>query len=100
VAETSDAIDSEVLRLRNNGRSYGRISRELGMERAIHAQHAFRRAVGRLSTVDRDRARSEEATRLDELEAKVNSDGSSSADDRTRRLAAIARLRIWTTDAP
>jgi hypothetical protein len=99
VAEPSDAIDSEVLRLRNSGRSYGRISRELGMDKAIHAQHAFQRAVGRLAVVDRDRARSEEATRLDALEAKVNSDHSSSPDDRTRRLAAIARLRTWTTDA-
>lgn len=100
MADLSEATDNEVLRLRGEGQAFARISRELGLAKAVDAQRAFHRAVGRLPTAEQEQVRQEEMSRLDRLAARVSADTSSSADDRTRRLAAIDRLRARVREAP
>jgi hypothetical protein len=94
----SEAIDREVLRLRSTGRAFARISRELGLEKPVDAQRAFRRAVRRLPTGDQAEVRQAESLRLDRLTARVNADTTKTADDRVRRLAAIDRLRALVAE--
>ena len=65
MSDQSETVDNEVLRLRRQGQSYARISRDLGLERAATAQQAFRRALGRLPEADASRVREEEISRLD-----------------------------------
>ena len=96
MSDPSVATDSEVLRMRSNGQGFARISRELGLEGAVHAHAAFRRAVGRLPADEQDRVRREESSRLDRLAAQVNADTTTSDEDRARRLAVVDRLRAWT----
>jgi AraC-like DNA-binding protein len=92
VSDQSETVDNEVLQLRRQGRSYARISRELGLERAAVAQKAFRRAVGRLPEADAKRARDEEVSRLDRLAAQVRADTTKDDLDRTRQLKTIERM--------
>jgi hypothetical protein len=92
------ATDSEVLRLRGTGQAFARISRDLGLARAVDAQQAFQRAVRQLPAGERDRVCREEGSRLDRLAAQVNADSSLSVEDRDRRLAGVERLRAWMLD--
>lgn len=94
----SEVVDSEVLRLRNAGQAFARISRELGFPKPVDAQRAFQRAVRRLPAGERDQVRQQESVRLDRLAARVNADTTRPVDDRTRRLAAIDRLRALVAD--
>ena len=92
-SESVDSVDSEVLRMRNMGRAFARISRELGLERGVDAQRAFQRAVRGLPTAERKKVRGEEVTRLDRLAEKVRGDASKSDLDRARQLKVIGRMR-------
>lgn len=91
--DPSEARDHEVLRLRNTGRAFARISRDLKLQRPIDAQQAFRRAFYRLPSDEQELVRQQEAARLDRLATLVNADTAAPAEDRTRRLASIERLR-------
>jgi hypothetical protein len=93
MTEPSEALDGEVLRLRSSGRAFARISRDLELERPVDAQRAFQRAVRRLPVGEQDQVRQQESSRLDRLAERVNADTTKPAEDRTRRLAAIERLR-------
>jgi AraC-like DNA-binding protein len=93
VSDPSETVDNEVLRLRNQGQSYARISRDLGLERAAVAQRAFRRALGRLPEADAKRVREEEVSRLDRLAAQVRADTTKDDLDRARQLKTIERMR-------
>lgn len=89
----SEALDGEVLRLRQQGQAYARIGRDLGLERAADAQQAFRRAVRRLPEPDATRVRDEEFSRLDRLADRVRNNTSHDEADRVRWLSAIERMR-------
>jgi AraC-like DNA-binding protein len=93
VSDPSKTVDDEVLRLRSQGQSYARISRDLGLERAAVAQQAFRRALGRLPEADAKRVRQEELSRLDRLAAQVRADTTRDELDRARQLKTIERMR-------
>ena len=93
MSEPSETIDDEVLRLRRQGQAYARISRELGLDRAIDAQRAFRRAVRRLPVADAEQVREEELSRLDRLAERVRADTSKNDMDRARQLKTIERMR-------
>jgi hypothetical protein len=98
MTDPSEATDGEVLRLRSTGRAFARISRDLGLQRPVDAQRAFQRAVRRLPLNEQDQIRQQESSRLDRLAARVNADTTTTVEDRTRRLAAIDRLRVWLTE--
>lgn len=89
----SEALDGEVLRLRTEGRAFARISRDLGLGRSVDAQRAFQRAFRRLPAAKQAVVRKTESDRLDRLASLVKADTSGPDTDRTRRLAAIERLR-------
>jgi hypothetical protein len=93
VSDPSETVDDEVLRLRRQGRAYARISRELGLARAVDAQEAFRRAVGRLPAADAKDVRDEELSRLDRLAQRVRADTNKNDLDRARQLKTIERMR-------
>jgi hypothetical protein len=93
VSEPSQTVDDEVLRLRRQGQTYARISRELGLDRAADAQQAFRRAVRRLPVADAEQVRDEELSRLDRLAERVRADTSKNDIDRARQLKTIERMR-------
>jgi hypothetical protein len=93
VSDASEAVDDEVLRLRRQGQAYVRISRELGLDRAVAAEQAFRRAVRRLPAADAEQVRDEELSRLDRLAERVRADTTKDDVDRARRLKTIERMR-------
>jgi hypothetical protein len=92
------ALDGEVLRLRREGRSFTRISRELGLGTPAEAQAVFARAVAGLSTAERSRIRASEKTRLDRLTARVAADQEATEEQRARQMASIERLRNLVAD--
>jgi hypothetical protein len=96
--DASETVDGEVLRLRSAGRAFARISRDLGLARPVDAQRAFQRAVRRLPDEEQAQVREQESSRLDRLVARVNADTTKPAEDRSRRLAAIDRLRVALGD--
>ena len=93
MSEPSETVDDDALRLRRQGQTYARISRELGLDRAADAQQAFRRAVRRLPVADAEQVREEELSRLDRLAERVQADTSKNDMDRARQLKTIERLR-------
>ena len=99
MSDPSVTLDEKVLQLRGEGQGYTRISRELGLERAAHAQQAFRRALLRLPDADAEPVRTAELTRLDRLAAKVRADANRNDVDRARQLKTIARMRQQVSDA-
>lgn len=94
----SETVDADVLRLRGEGQAYARISRDLGLERAADAQHAFTRALRRLPASDAERVRAEEVSRLDRLAERVRANTKHNDLDRARRLKTIERMRTQVSD--
>ena len=100
MTDPSETLDGEVLRLRRSGGAFARISRDLELKRPVDAQRAFQRAVRRLPEVEQEAVREQESSRLDRLAEQVNADAETSTENRTRRLAAIERLRGLLTPEP
>jgi hypothetical protein len=101
MTDPSEAIEVEVLRLRSSGRAFARISRDLRLERPVDARRAFQRAVGRLSPGEQAEVRQQESYRLDRLAEKVKANTDKPPEEKTRRLAAVERLRgLLTTELP
>jgi hypothetical protein len=100
MTDLSETLDCEVLKLRRAGRAFARISRELELKRPADAQRAFQRAVLRLPAGEQEAVRLQESSRLDRLAQRVTADTETSSEDRTRRLAAIERLRGLLTPSP
>lgn len=100
MTDPSEAIDGEVLRLRSTGQAFARISRDLRLEKPVDAQRAFQRAVRRLPPREQAEVREQESSRLDRLADKVNADTDKPLEEKTRRLAAVERLRgLLTSDS-
>jgi acyl-CoA reductase-like NAD-dependent aldehyde dehydrogenase len=100
MTDPSEAIDGEVLRLRSTGQAFARISRDLRLEKPVDAQRAFQRAVRRLPPGEQAEVREQESSRLDRLAEKVNADTDKPLEEKTRRLAAVERLRgLLTSDS-
>jgi transposase len=94
MTDSPETVDGEVLRLRSAGRTFARIAREVGLERPILAQRAFERAMRRLPEAEQDQVRQQEMQRLDLLAARIMADTNRQDEDRSKRLAAIDRLRL------
>lgn len=88
-----EALDDKVLRLRGEGQTFARISRDLELDRGADAQRAFVRALRTLPASDADRVRAEEMSRLDRLAEHVRADTRRNDTDRARQLRSIERLR-------
>lgn len=79
--------------LREEGRSYARVARSLGLKRANDARQAFLRALAKRDGAERDGLRRRELERLDELEARIRERDESEPDKLANRLVALDRLR-------
>jgi hypothetical protein len=97
-AQPSENVDEKVLRLRGEGQTYARISRDLGLERAADAHKAFRRALGRLAGPEAQRLRDEEMSRLDRLAERVRADPTKNDMDRAKQLKTIERMRTQISE--
>lgn len=91
--DSQEVQDSEVLALREAGRSYSTIAKQVGFAKLSEAPKAFNRALRRRSAAEQDTLTQAETARLDDLELKVRSDKALSADDSQKKLKAVDRLR-------
>jgi hypothetical protein len=85
--------DAKALELRSKGRSFAQVARTLGYEKARDANLAFNRALRRLPETEMAEARRAEGERLDTLVARINGAEDLAADEVTRQLRVVERLR-------
>jgi len=87
------SVDTEVLRLREEGRSYAAVARLVHLERAHEAHAAFVRALRRRPHDEQAGLIDRERSRLDQLEVKIRDRDRDDPTRLARRLAAVERLR-------
>jgi len=85
--------DSEVLALREQGRSFASIARALGFEGAIQANAAFMKALRRLPTAEQESLRSHELARLNALGERLRQRSDLDETEMARRSRSLDRLR-------
>ena len=91
--EPREGADRRVLALREDGRSYSAIAREVGLKRSTDAQSAFVRAVRDRPETERREILARESQRLDLLEKRVRERDRAQPATMERRLAALGKLR-------
>ena len=85
--------DDRVLVLRDEGRSFASIAKELQLSSAGAAISAFNRAFERREPSDREALRTREVARLDALGERVRGRTDLSKEEIDRRLQGLRRLR-------
>jgi hypothetical protein len=90
--DDTSAADENALRLRASGKSFGAIAKELGYDRAHHANEAFNRALRRKSPQERTSLREDELARLDAMADGVRA-RKLTPKDVARQLRAVDQLR-------
>ncbi len=85
--------DSEVMALREQGRSFASIARDLGFEGATQANAAFMRALRRLPTAEQESLRSHEMARLNALGERLRQRRDLDDAEKERRGQRLDRLR-------
>ncbi len=93
VAVTPPASSADVIDLREAGRSYAAIARELTMPSSVQAQMAFLRAVRRCPEEERIHLVERELGRLDNLEKKIRAGTGQDPNRVSQQLAAVKKLR-------
>ena len=86
-------IDHRVLELRSQGRSYGAIARELGLDQPRDAHDAFRSAVRSRPGPEQTVLRNQERHRLDELSEPIRTLPHLTTEQVAAQLRVVARLR-------
>jgi len=89
----SNERDDEVLALRERGRSFASIARDLAFEGASPANAAFNRALRRLTPSDQESARNREMARLDALGERLRQRQDLDEPEMARRTRTLERLR-------
>jgi hypothetical protein len=85
--------DDQVLLLRDEGRSFAAIARELDYAGALEANAAFNRALRRRSAGEQAALRSREMARLDALGERLRRREDVSEEELARQLRGVKRLR-------
>jgi hypothetical protein len=85
--------DERVLALRDQGRSFVAIAKELELSNANDAIAAFNRAFERIDPPDQEALRTREVARLDALGEQVRGRKDLSEEEIGRRLKGLVRLR-------
>jgi hypothetical protein len=93
VAADSDERDDRVLLLREEGRTFAGIARELGFEGTLDANAAFIRALRRQPPTEQESLRSHELARLDALGERVRRRDDLDEVDVARRMRSLDRLK-------
>jgi hypothetical protein len=88
-ASTKDSV----IGLREAGRTYAAIARQLTLPNAVHAQAAFIRAVRQRPEEERAGLVQRELGRLDILEKKIRAAGDDDPTKARERLVALDKLR-------
>lgn len=91
--ETSDELDDQVLRLREEGRSFANIARQLGLEGALQANAAFNRALRRQPEAEQESVRNHEMVRLDDLAERLRQRPDLDEVQLARRMRNLEQLR-------
>jgi hypothetical protein len=86
-----DAVSARVIELRSHPRSFAYIANELELGHARDAFAAFLLALQSRSVIEQRSLRTEESSRLDDLEKRTRK--RSAPEELERKLAAIAVLR-------
>lgn len=87
------ARDEQVLTLRQEGRSFAKIARLLGLKNAREIINAYSRAASSRTPGERAALCDAELRRLDALTTKVRGNAELTADEITHRVATIDKLR-------
>jgi transposase-like protein len=85
--------DEMVLALREEGRTYAGIARELGIERTLDANAAFNRALRRRPSEEQESLRNHEVARLDALAERLRRRSDLDEAEMTRRIRSLDRLK-------
>jgi hypothetical protein len=85
--------DDQVLLLRDEGRSFAGIARELDFAGALDANAAFNRALRRRPANEQAALRSREMARLDALGERLRKREDVSEEELARQLRGVKRLR-------
>ncbi len=85
--------DEQALLLREQGRSFAGIARQLDLSGALEANAAFNRALRRHSPGKQAALRSREVARLDALGERLRRREGVSEDELARQLHGLQRLR-------
>jgi hypothetical protein len=88
------ALDDQILRLRESGRSYLAIAERLGLERATVARSRYLRALARLSPEEQSASRLGELQRLDSLANHIAARDDLDGPEIARRLRLVDLLRF------
>ena len=91
-----DAItleDHNAVELRQTGKSFGSIAKELGYERPREAWLAFNRGLRSQDPAQQAVLRRDEMGRLQELTDAIKARADFSAEDQVRRLATVEKMR-------
>jgi hypothetical protein len=91
--ESRANVDHRALSLRETGRTFAAIARELGLKRSTDAQSAFVRAVKEQPPEQRVEILRRESDRLDLLEKRIRDRDREEPETMDRRLAALKKLR-------
>jgi hypothetical protein len=86
-------LDDRVLALREEGRSFAGIARQLGFDGTTHANAAFNRALRRLPVAEQEDVRSHEMVRLDALGERLRKRSDLDETELARRMRSLDRLR-------
>lgn len=92
IVENTDQ-DNSVLVLREQGKSFTAIARDLGMPRSVDANAAFNRALRRRPAGEQESLRSHEMARLDALGERVRRRSDLDEAEVERRMRSLERLR-------
>jgi hypothetical protein len=92
VGESSER-DEQVLALREQGRTFARIARELGLEGTLDANAAFIRALRRRPAGEQESLRTHEIARLDALEERVRARDDLDEAEVAKRIRSLDRLK-------
>lgn len=92
-----DAItleDTQVVELRQNGKSFGSIARRLGYARPREAWLAFNRGLRGADAEQQAILRRAEMGRLEALTEAIKARADFSAEEQVRRLATVEKMRV------
>jgi len=92
--DDSTLQDNKVVELRQGGSSFGSIAKRLGYERPREVWLAFNRGLRSHEPEEQAALRRDEMGRLQALAEAIQARADFTAEEQTRRLATVERMRV------